>query len=66
MLRAPLGAPKAEDGLGRALEFMRECSAVRLELSGKAMRAMIRLGGELADVDTQLEAEDRRLAREWH
>ena len=30
------------------------------------MHALIRLGGELVDVDACLEMEDLRLAREWH
>ena len=40
-----------------------EHSAICFELFGKAMRTMIRLGGELADVDTKLKAEDHRLAQ---
>ena len=66
MLRAPLGAPKAEDGLGRALEFTRGHSAVHYEIFGEAMRVMVRLGGELANVDTRLKTEDHLLVHEWH
>lgn len=63
---APSAAPKAKEGLDHALAFTHECSVVRVEFFGEAMHAMIRLGGELANVDTLLEAEYRRLAREWH
>ena len=66
MSHAPSAAPGAKERLGRALAFTRGRSAVRLEIFGKAMGVMIRLGWEVADVDTRLEAEDRRLAHEWH
>ena len=32
---------------------------------GEAMLAMVHLGGELANVDTRLEVENRRLEGEW-
>ena len=38
---------------------------VRLGFFGEAMRAMVHLGGELANVDTRLEGENRRLEDEW-
>ena len=40
-------------------------SAVRFGLFGEAMRAMVHLGKELANIDTRLEAEDHRLEDEW-
>ena len=65
-LSAPPTAPRAEDRLGRALEFTRGRNVVRFEFFTEAMHAMIWLGGELANVHTWLKVEDRRLAREWH
>lgn len=55
-----------QDGLGRALELARGSSSVRFELFGEVMRAMVQLGGDLADVDTHLEVEGLRLVHEWH
>ena len=37
---------------------------MRFELFGEAMRAIIELGGELANVESRIEAESRRLAHE--
>ena len=63
------GASRATSGagedLGDELAFARGRSAVRFGLFGEAMRAMVHLGGELANVDTRLEAENRRLEGEW-
>ena len=38
---------------------------MRFGLFGEAMHAMVHLGGELANVDTRLEAESCRLEGEW-
>ena len=55
----------AGEDLGDELAFARGRSAVRFGFFGEAMRAMVHLGGELANVDTRLEAENRRLEDEW-
>lgn len=64
MPSAPSAASGSEEGLGDALALAHGRSAVCFELFGEAMRAMIQLGGELANVDTRLEAEGRHLAHE--
>ena len=66
------GAPsasRATSGAGEDLyyELAFACGrrAVRFGLFGEAMRAMVHLGKEIANVDTRLEAENRRLEDEW-
>ena len=45
--------------------FARGRSMVRFGIFGEVMRVMVHLGGELANVDTRLEAENRCLEDEW-
>ena len=67
---APPGAgvpPSHEDAgedLGNELALARGRSAVCFMFFGEAMRVMVHLGGELANVDTRLEAESRRLRQQ--
>jgi len=63
-LDAPPAAPEVEDEEGQAFELERGQSVVRHELFQEAMNAISRLGGELASVDSRLEAEGLRLAEE--
>ena len=55
----------ADEYFGNELEFARGRSTVCFGFFGEAMHAMVHLGGELANVDTRLEAENRRLEGEW-
>ena len=61
----PSAVSGSEEGLGDALALAHGRNAVRFELFGEAMHAMIQLGGELANVNTWLEAEGRHLVHEW-
>lgn len=54
----------ADEDLGDELAFARGRSAVCFEIFAEAMCAMVHLGRELANVDTRLEAENRRLEDE--
>ena len=58
--------PGVEDGPNHAFELARERGVVRHELFREARGALSRLGEDLVDVDARLEAEDLRLADEWH
>ena len=56
---------EADDGPGDVPALARGYSAMRVELFGEAIHAMIHIGGELANVDTRLEVENRHLEQEW-
>ena len=62
---ASRAASGAGEGHGGKLALARGRSAVRFGLFSEVMRVMIHLGGELANLDTRLEAENRCLEGEW-